>query len=94
MTALASAEGTPFVVSGQAHPGSPTRDDAEAIVIPHIVLAAPEDNKAGGIDGYKEIFSKDGSKSFLEVYETMFHGWMGGRANLEDEENFKEYMRG
>lgn len=94
MTALSSAEGTPFVVSGQAHPGGPTKEDAEAIVIPHICLAAPDDNKAGGIDAYEEVFGKEAKIGVVETYDGMFHGWMGARAKLEEEKYRKEYERG
>lgn len=30
----------------------------------------------------------------VETYATMHHGWMGARANLNNEENLKEYKRG
>jgi dienelactone hydrolase len=72
----------------------PTKEDAEAITIPHICLAAPSDNKDGGIDAYKEAFSQKGKIGEVETYPTMFHGWMGGRAKFEDEENAKEFERG
>jgi hypothetical protein len=72
----------------------PTKEDAEAITIPHICLAAPSDNKDGGIDGYKEVFSQKDRVGEVETYPTMFHGWMGGRSNLEDAENAKEFERG
>ncbi|KAI9733472.1 MAG: hypothetical protein M1818_007220 [Claussenomyces sp. TS43310] len=93
VVALASDHG-PFCVSGQAHPGAPTKDDAEKMTIPHICLAAPSDNKDGGIDGYGEAFGQEGSVSHVETYEKMHHGWMGARADLQNEDNAKEFERG
>jgi len=94
VVALASGKDTPFKVTGQGHPAKPTKEDAEAMTIPHICLAAPTDNKEGGVDGYAEVFSKKGDNYHVETYETMFHGWMGARANLKDEANSKEYEKG
>jgi hypothetical protein len=72
----------------------PTKEDAEAITIPHICLAAPSDNEDGTIDAYKEVLSQNGRIGEVEIYPTMFHGWMGGRAKLEDADNVKEFERG
>ncbi|KAH8804471.1 dienelactone hydrolase [Xylogone sp. PMI_703] len=95
VTALASAgPNAPFKVSGQAHPSRLAREDAEAITIPHIILAAPSDNSTGGVDAYAEVSKLGGRKWVVETYEKMFHGWMGGRAKLGDEENAREYERG
>ncbi len=30
----------------------------------------------------------------VETYETMFHGFIGARANLQKEDNLAEYERG
>lgn len=30
----------------------------------------------------------------FELYGTMFHGWMGSRADMKNEENLKEFKRG
>ena len=72
----------------------PTKEDVEAMTIPHICLAAPSDNKDGGIDAYEKILKQEGRIGVVEIYSTMFHGWMGARARLEDEENVKEFERG
>ncbi|RFU31476.1 hypothetical protein B7463_g4888, partial [Scytalidium lignicola] len=94
VTALASAgPNPPFKVSAQGHPSRLAREDAEAITIPHIILAAPSDNKEGGVDAYAEVANLDGRKWVVETYEKMFHGWMAGRAKLDDEENAREYER-
>ena len=61
---------------------------------PHICLAAPSDNNDGGIDAYEEVFKQEGRTGEVETYTTMFHGWMSGRAKLEDEENVKKFERG
>ena len=84
-----------FVVSGQAHGGRFEVADAENLSTPHINLASkdePEDIS----EAYAAIFSREGIAldGHMETFKTMFHGWMGARANLEDEENYKEYERG
>jgi hypothetical protein len=64
------------------------------MTIPHICLAAPTDNEDGGVDAYKQVFNQKGQVGEVETYPTIFHGWMGGRSNLEDAENAKEFERG
>lgn len=64
--------------------------DARAMTIPHICLASP-DEPAADVTAYAEAL---GPKSEVETYSTMFHGWMGARANLSDDENCKEFDRG
>ncbi|KAH6871771.1 hypothetical protein B0T10DRAFT_590516 [Thelonectria olida] len=83
-------KGRRFNVSGTAHPGQLTIrkrrlevKDAEATNVPHILLASPGEPE-DVVAQYKEV----------ETYSTMFHGWMGARANLEDPANLKEYERG
>jgi dienelactone hydrolase len=65
----------------------------EVLNVPHICLASPDED-ASVVAEVKEILSKPGKTGHVETYETMFHGWMGARANLEDEKNLKEYERG
>ena len=43
---------------------------------------------------YAEILSGPGKIGEVETYGTMHHGWMGARADLKNEANFKEYERG
>ncbi|PLB45832.1 dienelactone hydrolase [Aspergillus steynii IBT 23096] len=92
VTALSSGEGTPFVASGQVHPGRMDKADAEKITIPHIVLAS-KDEPADVVQQYKDIIA-NGPGSHVETYESMWHGWMGARADLDGEESVKEYRRG
>lgn len=61
--------------------------------MPYICLASPGE-PADVVAQYKEILSKPGSASVVETYSTMFHGWMGARAKLNDETNRAEYERG
>jgi dienelactone hydrolase len=67
--------------------------DAEALTSPHICLASPGE-PANVVAQFKEILSQPGKTGEVETYGTMFHGWMGARANLKDEANLKEYERG
>ena len=46
------------------------------------------------VQEYAEILTGPGKGGVVETYETMHHGWMGARANLESEDNLKEYERG
>lgn len=60
------------------------------MAIPHICLVSP-DEPADILNPYKEALP---DHSEFELYGTMFHGWMGARANLEDEKNLLEFTRG
>ncbi|OTA98284.1 hypothetical protein M426DRAFT_70117 [Hypoxylon sp. CI-4A] len=82
-----------FKVSGTAHPGRLEAEDAEALTIPHICLTSPQE-PADVVAQYKEILAKPGKAGVVETYESMFHGWMGARANLNDEKNKAEFERG
>ncbi|KAF7887256.1 uncharacterized protein EAF02_003903 [Botrytis sinoallii] len=80
VAAATSRKGTPWTVSGQVHPSRLTKEDAERITIPHIVLASNgEDAKA--VQEYKDVL--EAGNGVVETYSTMHHGWMGARANFE-----------
>ncbi|KAI1097549.1 alpha/beta-hydrolase [Jackrogersella minutella] len=85
--------GRVFKASGTAHPSRMAAEDAEALTAPHICLASPKE-PAEIVALYKQILGNPGKTGVVETYESMFHGWMGARANLEDEENRSEYERG
>ncbi|KAI1377910.1 alpha/beta-hydrolase [Hypoxylon crocopeplum] len=82
-----------FRVSGTAHPGALAAEDAEALTVPHILLASPGE-PADVVQQCKEILARPGKIGVVETYGSMFHGWMGARANLDNEENRSEYERG
>ena len=63
------------------------------MTIPHICLAS-HDEPADVVKEYAKVLSSESKVGHVETYETMFHGWMGARANLEDEANEKEFARG
>lgn len=86
-------KGRRFAVSGTAHPAQLTVEDAEALNVPHILLASPGE-PADMVAKYEEILSRPGKIGVVTTYETMFHGWMGARSNLKDEKNRSEYERG
>ncbi|CAH0048534.1 unnamed protein product [Clonostachys solani] len=86
-------KGRKFKVSGTAHPGRLETKDAEATNVPHILLASPGE-PADIVAECKEVFSRPGKTGVVETYPTMFHGWMGARANLKNEDNLNEYKRG
>ncbi|KAJ5727042.1 hypothetical protein N7493_006069 [Penicillium malachiteum] len=60
--------------------------------IPHIVLAS-KDEPADVVKGYAETIST-GKGGYVETYSDMWHGWVGARANLKQEESRAEYTRG
>ncbi|KAF9894510.1 hypothetical protein FE257_006394 [Aspergillus nanangensis] len=93
VTVLASGPGTPFTVTGQVHPGRMDKADAEKLTIPHIVLAS-KDEPADAVTAYEEVFQGNGVGGYIETYQTMWHGWMGSRANLEEKESCAEFARG
>ncbi|OQE26169.1 hypothetical protein PENFLA_c007G02038 [Penicillium flavigenum] len=64
--------------------------DAKGMTIPHICLVSP-DEPADILKPYEEALPPH---SEFELYGTMFHGWMGAQANLESEENVREFNRG
>jgi dienelactone hydrolase len=68
-------------------------NDALTLNAPHILLASPGE-PADIVAEYKKILSQPGKIGEVETYDTMFHGWMGARANLKDEANLSEYRRG
>ncbi|CDM28450.1 Dienelactone hydrolase [Penicillium roqueforti FM164] len=92
LAALASGGRSYFKVSGQAHPSLLDIADAKATNIPHICLSSPEE-QADVLKEYEQAMRANVDVEF-ELYETMFHGWMGSRANMENEQNSKEFTRG
>ncbi|KAJ6145514.1 alpha/beta-hydrolase [Penicillium chermesinum] len=93
LTVLNSGPDTPFAATGQAHPGRLEKVDAERLTIPHIVLAS-KDEPADVVKEYSQIISGNGIGGHVETYSSMWHGWMGARAQLEDEHGCAEYIRG
>ncbi|KAL2218203.1 putative dienelactone hydrolase [Thermoascus aurantiacus ATCC 26904] len=94
LAAIVSGPQSLFNVSGQAHPSFLDTNEARNMTIPHIVLASYDESKEQIADYKAALESRAGIASEVETYGTMFHGWMGARANLDDEENKKEFERG
>ncbi|KAL3458749.1 hypothetical protein BJX64DRAFT_212684 [Aspergillus heterothallicus] len=93
LVVLNSGLETPFVATGQVHPGRLDTADADSLAVPHIVLAS-KDEPADVVEHYSKIVAANGCGGYIETYDTMWHGWMGARANLDDELGYKEYTRG
>lgn len=68
-------------------------EDAIKISIPHIVLAS-KDEPAEEVAKYTAILAQHGKEGHVETYDTMWHGWMGARADLERDDARAEYIRG
>lgn len=86
-------KGRRFEVSGAVHPGGLVAQEHEGLNVPHILLAS-KDEAVDVVAEVKGILSKPGKVGHVETYKKMHHGWMGARANLEDDENVIEYQRG
>ena len=69
------------------------REDAERLTIPFICLFSKEDGTPELMKEYQEALEKKGG-NVVETYGTMRHGWMGARADFENEASVKEYERG
>ena len=69
------------------------KSDAEKLAVPHLVLAS-KDEPADAVAQYKDVITASGKGGHVETYETMWHGWMGARANFEKEDSRNEYARG
>jgi uncharacterized LabA/DUF88 family protein len=67
--------------------------DALPIAIPHIVLAS-KDELLEAVAGYAKTIESNSKGGIVETYPTMWHGWMGARADLDREESRAEYTRG
>jgi hypothetical protein len=67
--------------------------DAASLSIPHIVLAS-KDEPVDAVTGYARVIESNESGGHVETYSTMWHGWMGARADLDGEESRAEYTRG
>lgn len=73
-------------------------ENAKAITIPHMILAS-KDEPADAIAASAEYLKSSSNeavktRSVVDTYSKMFHGWMAARANLSDPENASEYERG
>jgi hypothetical protein len=66
--------------------------DADKVTITHIVLAS-KDEPADVVSHYAKVVPS-GKGGVVDTYDTIHHGWMGARADLEDDANAKEFQRG
>ncbi|KAL3457207.1 Alpha/Beta hydrolase protein [Aspergillus heterothallicus] len=93
--ALASGQDNGSGLRGtvQVHPGLMDKADAGKLTIPHAILASKEE-PADVVQAYKESIVAREPGGFVGTYESMWHGWMGARADLKGEESAREYIRG
>lgn len=74
----------------QCHPAGPSGEDAAKITIPHMLLASMDESKKD-----VEAFEKNLKvENHVETWDTMIHGWMAARGDLDDPAVVKEYERG
>jgi len=98
VASLVSGPGTPFTVSAQLHPALMDVEDFKKVTIPQLILLSG-DEPADEVEAYKKELTQHASeavktKSHIEVYDKMVHGWMAARADFADEEARKGYERG
>lgn len=87
---LTCQDGTPFKAAACAHPAMVNPEDAPAIKVPILMLPS-KDEDAQAVEAWK---SKLTVAHEVETFSSQIHGWMGARADLDDEQNRKEYERG
>jgi len=83
---------TPLDAAAMVHPAMLSVDDATKLTIPLAMYVSKDEsveeyNKINEIIAKKPFASKCDSKNYVN----MFHGWAAARANLENEENKKEF---
>ncbi|KIW26152.1 uncharacterized protein PV07_09272 [Cladophialophora immunda] len=88
-----SGSESPFDASAQAHPARMDRADAESLTIPHMTLAS-KDEPVDLVKVYADVVRSNGIGGHVETYSTMWHGWMGARADLEGLHSRAEFERG
>uniref|UniRef100_A0A060T2G8 ARAD1A08250p n=1 Tax=Blastobotrys adeninivorans TaxID=409370 RepID=A0A060T2G8_BLAAD len=89
LAVMLSGQDTPFAASAQTHPAQLDPEDAKKLTVPHICLPSKDEPKEA-IEEYKKIL---GQNDYIEVFDTMHHGFMGARARLDEEEFRTEYER-
>ncbi|EJD04229.1 uncharacterized protein FOMMEDRAFT_19489 [Fomitiporia mediterranea MF3/22] len=87
-----SKENTPFDAVATFHPAMLSADDADNLRVPLGLFISNDEPKAE----YDKMIEKLKQKPYADKiaykhYANMFHGWAAARANLEDEENRKEF---
>jgi len=85
-------EGTPFDAVAMLHPAMLSVDDADKLTVPIAIYPSKDEP----IEEYNKILDVVGKKPFASKcdhkhYTNMFHGWAAARANLDNEENQKEF---
>ncbi|TYJ54040.1 hypothetical protein B9479_005304 [Cryptococcus floricola] len=90
LTLLSLAEGTPFDAGAVVHPAMIAPEDGEKLSAPLGFYPShdePKDVVDKIVKGFK---SKPFDHSFT-LYDTVHHGWAAARADLQDEENAKQF---
>ena len=85
------ATDSPIQASAQAHPAALSKEDAEALNVPHLVLASKEEPKED-VEVFDSAKKPPGSE--VHTFTDMVHGWMGARADLADKHCSEEFQRG
>lgn len=84
-------EKLPFVATGQAHPTALTVEDTEKLTVPHLILPT-KDEDPRDIQAFRDVKKPEGSD--VREYPKMIHGFMGGRAILDEPENMEAFNDG
>ncbi|KAG8826753.1 hypothetical protein FRC19_007766 [Serendipita sp. 401] len=81
-----------FDAVAAVHPAMMNAADGKNLLVPIGIFPSQDEN----VEEFKKMVSELESKPFASknayrVYPTMHHGWAAARANLDDEENLKQY---
>ncbi|CAJ2504107.1 Uu.00g115010.m01.CDS01 [Anthostomella pinea] len=87
---VTAAPSNPFKAAVECHPAMVEPADAEKIKIPLAMLAS-KDEDAEAVKKFEQTLS---GPKHVETFSDQIHGWMGARADLENERVAGEYKRG
>ena len=92
MVSLLGGRDTRLKAGVQTSPAMVDTGDAEKIKIPMLVMPSKDEP----LDDYKKYMDAvpTSTKSKMEYFDKMPHGWMSARGDLKDEEGLAEYERG
>ncbi|KAG9232378.1 hypothetical protein BJ875DRAFT_443229 [Amylocarpus encephaloides] len=85
-----TGQGTPFNAGAGVHPSFLSAKDAAQVTVPLMFLPSGEEDK----NEVNDFVAALKVEKHIETFESQLHGWMGSRAQLENEEIKKEYERG
>ncbi|KAF2664695.1 dienelactone hydrolase [Microthyrium microscopicum] len=90
MLSSGTEEGLGWKAAAQVHPSLLDPEDAKTIKIPFAMLPSGEEDQSE----VEKFGANLTGEKVLETFHDMNHGWMGARANLQDQKSRREFERG